>query len=193
MPTCVECGAAVSTLYTEYSRGNIRLTPCVSSNQRSRNQKQSQSQTDNIPLSRIIVGTLLINTLNMIWWPFLLICCCINHKSIGIYSLIGWSIGILGSMYVRVAVVWDPVSDQWCTRVDERGQIGNSFDFIWCLYVDYVFVWENADWAWCLDVKWYRMEQKEMLAMMTDTPGHLLSYYVYILSLCCLGRGLGCQ
>jgi len=29
MPTCVECGAAVSSLYTEYSKGNIRLTYCV--------------------------------------------------------------------------------------------------------------------------------------------------------------------
>ncbi|KAG0092687.1 sterol homeostasis protein [Podila epicladia] len=28
MPTCVECGAAVSSLYTEYSKGNIRLTYC---------------------------------------------------------------------------------------------------------------------------------------------------------------------
>lgn len=29
MPTCVECGAPVTNLYTEYSKGNIRLTPCV--------------------------------------------------------------------------------------------------------------------------------------------------------------------
>ncbi|CAG8454838.1 2994_t:CDS:2 [Rhizophagus irregularis] len=28
MPTCVECGAPVTNLYTEYSKGNIRLTPC---------------------------------------------------------------------------------------------------------------------------------------------------------------------
>jgi len=30
MPTCVECDAPVATLYTEYSKGNIRLTSCVS-------------------------------------------------------------------------------------------------------------------------------------------------------------------
>ncbi|CAI2174547.1 14427_t:CDS:2 [Funneliformis geosporum] len=28
MPTCVECGAPVTNLYTEYSKGNIRLTHC---------------------------------------------------------------------------------------------------------------------------------------------------------------------
>ncbi|KAK9766782.1 sterol homeostasis protein [Basidiobolus ranarum] len=28
MPTCVECGTPVSTLYMEYSKGNIRLTQC---------------------------------------------------------------------------------------------------------------------------------------------------------------------
>ena len=38
------------------------------------------------------------------------------------------------------------------------------------------------------DVKWYRMEQRDMLAVMTDTPGHLISYYVYILLLCCVGK-----
>src|SRR4051812_27825745 len=32
MPTCVECGAPVTNLYTEYSKGNIRLTPCVNIN-----------------------------------------------------------------------------------------------------------------------------------------------------------------
>jgi hypothetical protein len=30
MPICVECDAPVATLYTEYSKGNIRLTSCVS-------------------------------------------------------------------------------------------------------------------------------------------------------------------
>ncbi|CAG8443802.1 5687_t:CDS:2 [Funneliformis caledonium] len=28
MPTCVECGVPVTNLYTEYSKGNIRLTHC---------------------------------------------------------------------------------------------------------------------------------------------------------------------
>ncbi|RKO94546.1 Arv1-like family-domain-containing protein [Blyttiomyces helicus] len=28
MPVCVECGASVATLYTEYGKGNIRLTKC---------------------------------------------------------------------------------------------------------------------------------------------------------------------
>ncbi|KAJ1650178.1 sterol homeostasis protein [Dispira simplex] len=28
MPTCIECDAAVPSLYTEYSKGNIRLTQC---------------------------------------------------------------------------------------------------------------------------------------------------------------------
>ncbi|KAJ3401196.1 sterol homeostasis protein, partial [Chytridiales sp. JEL 0842] len=30
MPVCVECGSKVSSLYTEYSKGNIRLTKCAS-------------------------------------------------------------------------------------------------------------------------------------------------------------------
>jgi len=29
MPICVECGSAVSDLYREFSKGNIRLTQCV--------------------------------------------------------------------------------------------------------------------------------------------------------------------
>lgn len=29
MPICIECGAAVDSLYTEYSKGNICLTRCV--------------------------------------------------------------------------------------------------------------------------------------------------------------------
>ncbi|CAG8553589.1 10451_t:CDS:2 [Diversispora eburnea] len=28
MPICVECGAPVTNLYTEYSKGNIHLTHC---------------------------------------------------------------------------------------------------------------------------------------------------------------------
>lgn len=30
MPTCVECGALVRNLYTQYSKDNIRLTSCAS-------------------------------------------------------------------------------------------------------------------------------------------------------------------
>ncbi|EPZ31959.1 hypothetical protein O9G_001969 [Rozella allomycis CSF55] len=30
MPICVQCGHSVNSLYTEYSKGNIRLSPCVS-------------------------------------------------------------------------------------------------------------------------------------------------------------------
>ncbi|RKP40276.1 Arv1 protein [Dimargaris cristalligena] len=33
MPTCIECGAAVASLYTEYSKGNIRLTQCTECHQ----------------------------------------------------------------------------------------------------------------------------------------------------------------
>ncbi|KAL1923921.1 uncharacterized protein VTP21DRAFT_6956 [Calcarisporiella thermophila] len=32
MPVCVECGTAVTNLYTEYSKGNIRLTQCSNCN-----------------------------------------------------------------------------------------------------------------------------------------------------------------
>ncbi|ORY94474.1 Arv1 protein [Syncephalastrum racemosum] len=33
MPTCVECGAPVRTLYTQYSKDNIRLTSCEACNE----------------------------------------------------------------------------------------------------------------------------------------------------------------
>ncbi|KAJ1928582.1 hypothetical protein IWQ60_001915 [Tieghemiomyces parasiticus] len=33
MPTCIECGSSVSSLYTEYSKGNIRLTQCAECHQ----------------------------------------------------------------------------------------------------------------------------------------------------------------
>lgn len=78
MCTCVECGASVKNLFTQYSKDNIRLTTCVI--------KLSNVYNDNInSLIRNNVISLQTNTLNMTLLSYLSTCFFINHKSIAIY------------------------------------------------------------------------------------------------------------